>query len=191
MKEEHFFDEITEHKKKKRPYSLVSYTTDWNDKFEEIKKTLEEVFRGKAMKIVHVGSTAIPEIKAKPIVDILLIVPDVQDLVEEKEKMVGLGYEYQDNYIQEGTTTFWKSEDNDQKTQNIHVCFEGSEEARHFIEVTSYLKEHPEKAKEYEDLKIKLNEQHPNDYPAYRKGKNGYLKELEVIAKEWWKAKTN
>ncbi len=77
----------------KRKYYLQNYDPNWIKKFDEIKLFLQSVFGDKALKIEHVGSTSIPNMKAKPIIDILVVVEKMEEFLEQREKMISAGYE--------------------------------------------------------------------------------------------------
>jgi len=170
-------------KMQKRPYSLEDPSDYWSNKFNEVKKILESVFGDKALAIEHVGSTSLG-IKAKPLLDILLIVKDIKDIFNEKEKMKDFGYLWEDDYIEPNTTFIYKLQD-DKKVENIHICPKGHFKIDQFLFIRDYFLAHPEKLKEYEDLKVKLNEDFPDDYPSYREGKDQFLKDVQKLAEEW------
>ncbi len=176
-------------KNQKRTYSIEEYNPAWVTQFEEIKKTLEEVFRGKYVAIEHIGSTSIPGMQAKPLIDVLMTVEAICPFVDEKEIMVSKGYEWAENYILPNTMIFYKTDNGDRKIENIHICVRDSFKAKQFIYTRNYLRSHPVKAKEYADLKERLNKEFPNDYPAYRAAKSDFLKELEKLSFEWMASK--
>lgn len=170
-------------KNQKRPYSIEDPSDIWAQKFDEVKVILASVFKDKALTIEHIGSTSIG-IKAKPLLDICVIVKDINDITEEKDAMKKFGYLWEDGYIAPDSSFIYKL-DGDRKIENIHVVPPGHYKIDEFILKRDYFRSHPDKAREYEDLKVKLNEQHPDDYPAYRAGKAAFLLEIEKLAKEW------
>lgn len=167
----------------KRPYSLEDPSDYWSNKFNEVKKTLESVFGDKAIAIEHVGSTSLG-IKAKPLLDVLMIVKNINDISEEKEKMKEFGYFWEDEYIAPDTSFVYKL-DGDRKIENIHIVPPEHFKIDHLLLQRDYMKAHPEKLKEYEELKTKLNEKFPDDYLSYRAGKKDFLDNIEILAKEW------
>lgn len=175
---------MTPNKDQKRTYSIESYDPVWVTKFEQIKKMLEEVFGNKALAIEHIGSTSIPGMKAKPLIDVLMIVEKLESFNAEREIMASKSYEWAENYIFPDTQIFYKTDNGDRKIENIHVCVKDSFKAKQFVLMRDYLRNHPEKAKEYSELKEKLNKEFPDDYPAYRAAKNDFLQEIEKLAFE-------
>jgi len=170
----------------KRKYLLEPYNPEWVNQFEVIKNNIQDVFKEKALQIEHVGSTSIPGMFAKPLIDILIIVENIDDLLEETEKMQSLGYLYGKEYIEPRSLLFFKMTDEEQKLENIHVCEKDSPKTKQFIAMRDFFRTFPEKAKEYSELKRKNFEQFPNDYPAYRLAKTPFLQIIEQEAYDWY-----
>ncbi len=171
----------------KRKYTISEYNPNWKLKFSSIKDFLMVVFGDKAIQIEHVGSTSIEEMKAKPLIDVLVTVEEVEPFLEQKDEMVEAGYEWGENYIEPNSIIFFKLGFDGEKLENIHVCKKGSMKARQFIVMRDYLRTHPEKVKAYSDLKELNVSLYPDDYPAYREAKAPFLNQLEKEAYEWEK----
>ncbi len=176
---------MTLDKNVKRKYYLQNYDPNWVKKFDEIKLLLQSVFGNKALKIEHVGSTSIPGMKAKPIIDVLVVVEKMEEFLEQREKMISFGYEWGENYIAPNTQLFFKMADDGSKTENIHICESGEPKEKQFLVMRDFFRTFPEKAKEYSDLKEKNQALHPDDYPAYREAKAPFLQSIEQEAYEW------
>jgi GrpB-like predicted nucleotidyltransferase (UPF0157 family) len=71
-------------------YQFQNYDSNWAKNFKEIKLFLQSVFGKKALKIEHFGSTAVPGMKAKPVVDIVVVVGKMEDFLEQRQKMIFL-----------------------------------------------------------------------------------------------------
>lgn len=169
----------------KRKYLFNEYDPAWVEKFEEIKNLLQSVFREKAVKIEHVGSTSISGMKAKPLIDVLVVVSKIEDFLDEKEKMISLGYDWGENYVAPNSLLFFRMENDGSKTQNIHVLEIGSPKEKQFLVMRDFFRTFPEKAKEYSDLKEKNHNLFPTDYPAYREAKYSFLQKMEQEAYKW------
>jgi GrpB-like predicted nucleotidyltransferase (UPF0157 family) len=172
-------------KNEKRKYHFSDYDPDWVNKFSSLKDFLINVFKDKAISIEHIGSTSIPGMKAKPIIDILITVAEMEGFASEKDLMIKSGYEWGENYIAPNSLIFFKLGPEGEKTENIHVVEKGSPKEKQFIVMRDYLRTYREKAKEYSDLKYKNKELYPDDYPAYRAAKDSFLKQLEQEAYRW------
>jgi len=176
---------LTLEKMKKRPYSIVPYNPGWVSQFEQIKNNLLDVFGAKALDIQHVGSTSIVGMSAKPLIDVLVTVRELKDFSKEKEEMNSLGYEWAKDYIEPNSLLFYKTIENDQKIENIHICAEHSPKVVQFITTRDYFRSHPEHTEAYRKLKKELYEKFSDDYPAYREGKQAFLEETERLTQEW------
>ncbi len=170
---------------RKRPYSIQEYNPEWPIKFKSIKKFLEEVFKEKAIQIEHIGSTSIPGMKAKPVIDVAVLVNDIEPFTEERKLMEEAGYKSIDNYIGPNTLIFYKEDEAQRKSENIHVWPKDHPKADRTILMRDYFRTHPEHAKRYAELKEKLTLEHPDDYPAYRAGKDNFLEEIATLSNEW------
>ncbi len=172
----------------KRGYHLEDYDPLWSDRFETIKKTLLGVFGDSVLNIEHVGSTSVPGMRAKPIIDVLVILKSWKDFGEEMEAMRTLGYEAHENVWSQDSLLFFKTintEHGNEKTENIHVLVEGAPLIRQFLDMRDYMRANPEEVVAYGNLKEKLARSFPDDYFGYREGKQAFLAELEKRAYAW------
>lgn len=175
----------------KRKYLFSSYDPNWITKFEIIKKNISEIFGEKAIQIEHIGSTSIPGMRAKPIIDVLIIVKDIKNISEQIDKMVDVGYDWGENYIAPNTIIFFKCGPDGEKLENIHVCEANAPKVKQFLIMRDFFRAFPEKAKQYADLKELNFQKYPDDYPAYRAAKKPFLDEIEKEAYGWFESKTN
>jgi GrpB-like predicted nucleotidyltransferase (UPF0157 family) len=113
------------------------------------------------------------------------VVEKMEPFQEQKNIMAKEGYECGENYIAPNTVIFFKMGSDGEKLENIHVCEQGSAKVHQFLAMRDYLRTHPDKAKEYSDLKELNASLYPNDYPAYREAKTPFLNQLEKEAYEW------
>ncbi len=169
----------------KRPYSLSDYDFAWTEQFKKISGQLKEIFGSEVIAIEHVGSTSVPGMKAKPVIDVLVVVENIRTGLQKESSMTALGYKYEENYIAPNTVMFYKEGLDKSKIENIHVCENGSPKHKQFVVMRDYLISHPLEAKKYEDLKTQLSQEFPGDYIAYREGKQVFLEEMEKRAYEW------
>jgi GrpB-like predicted nucleotidyltransferase (UPF0157 family) len=175
----------------KRKYSISDYDSNWVNQFNSIQQFLLDIFGDRAIQIEHVGSTAIPGMKAKPLIDVLVVVEKMADFAIEKKIMVEAGYEWGENYITPDSLLFFKLNADGEKLENIHVCERGSSKVKQFLVMRDFLRTFPIKAKEYSDLKEDNAKKYPDDYPAYRAAKASFLEKIEKEAYAWDKSKIN
>lgn len=167
-------------------YTIEPYSPEWVKKFESIKAMLEGVFGDQALAIEHVGSTSVPGMKAKPIIDVLVVVKDVRPLNREEMLMQSKGYLVEENYVAPNTLLFRLVNENGSKLENIHVCENGAPMQKQFLAMRNYLRAFPEEAKRYAQLKDELVNKFPNDYESYRAAKDPFLKVLEEKSYLWY-----
>lgn len=169
--------------KKKQIIEVVPYHPNWPKQFEEEAAHIVPVFYKNFIAIHHIGSTSVPGLAAKPTIDILLEVKKI-DLVDQcNDQMEKLGYEAWGEYQISGRRFFVKGQD--KRTHHVHTFQVGSSEIARHLYFRDYLKSHPEEAKEYANLKIKLAAQFANDRRGYFKNKRDYVNALEKKAIQW------
>lgn len=167
-----------------RHITVVDYDPLWEELFEKEKAVINKILGENCLEIYHIGSTAVPGLVAKPIIDIMPVVKKL-DLVDsvafEFEK---IGYEYLGEHGIKGRRFLRKG--GDERTHHLHIfsVSSGYEIERH-LAVRDYLREHKEKCGEYAEIKIKLAEQYPYDNNGYCDGKEDFMKQLEKEALEW------
>jgi GrpB-like predicted nucleotidyltransferase (UPF0157 family) len=172
--------------------SIVPYNPKWPRMFEEEKQHLRSCFPAEMLgRIEHFGSTAIPGLAAKPIVDMLV---EVSSLEETKSKIVPVleaqGYDYfwrptRGDDVPPFYAWFIKRDTAGIRTHHIHMVEKDFEQWERLL-FRDYLIEHPEVAKEYEALKLRLAERYPNDRVAYTDGKTDYVVRVTQLAKEYY-----
>jgi len=174
---------------------LVPYNPDWPDMFEEEKKHLFACLPHKIIKrIEHFGSTAIPRLSAKPIIDILV---EVTSLEETKKVIVPIlttqGYDYfwRPTLGDDGLpfyAWFIKRDAYGKRTHHIHMV---ESEFEHWdrLSFRDYLIQYPNLANEYQQLKLHLVEIYQNDRAAYTIAKTKFIVETTLSAKEYYKMK--
>ena len=163
---------------------LVSHKDDWAELFSAEKARLLTVlapYVGTVVRdIEHVGSTSIPGIPAKPIIDIAVVVSDF-DLADPCiEAIRGLGYVYLGlnevpgrhffYLLDEGTTT--------DRTHHLHMFEERSREWRQTLGFRDYLRDHPKTAAAYGQIKLDLAQQFSDDRPGYLEGKAPFITQV-------------
>src|SRR5205085_5583576 len=117
--------------------------------------------------IRHIGSTAIPDIYAKPVLDLLVEVRDITEVDGQSSAMESLGYEVMGEYGIPGRRYFRKDNREGIRTHHIHAFEAGSAEAGRHLAFRNYMITHPVDAQRYSELKRKLAEKHPQSIDEY------------------------
>jgi GrpB-like predicted nucleotidyltransferase (UPF0157 family) len=169
--------------------ALVPYDKCWQKVFEQEKEFLLSLFPPEIIKrIEHYGSTAIPDILAKPIIDILI---EVGSLDETKKiimpELVSRGYEYIwrpsfGDDIPPFYAWFIKRDASGQRAHHLHFVERDFPQWNGVI-FRDYLLAHPGEAQAYSRMKQELAQQFPNDRAAYTKGKTVFIEHILNLAK--------
>lgn len=168
-----------------RRVEVVEDKGEWRKLFEKEAVKLHDIFGELIVDVKHIGSTAIPGIKAKPVIDILLIVNDIEKVDDYNKAMVELGYEPKGEFGLPGRRFFMKG--GNDRTHHIHCYQEGDPEVTRHLAFRDYMRSHPEEARKYSCLKEELAKKYPEDIECYIEGKNDYIKHVEKLALEWYK----
>ena len=135
--------------------------------------------------IHHIGSTSIPGIHAKPVIDMLAVVADLAAVDRRAADMQGLGYEAMGELGIAGRRYFRRDDAAGRRTHQVHAFQDRSPHVKRHLAFRDFMRAHPELANEYARLKRKLAAAHPNDIDAYMDGKDGFIKEMEARALAW------
>ena len=168
----------------KRKITLTSHNPTWPQQFEAEATTLTSIFGQNLSAIHHIGSTAVPGIQAKPIIDMMPIVWDIEQVDGLNEAMTECGYIHRGEHGIPGRRYFRKGSDQ-HHTHHIHVFQTGHPDiARHLL-FRDYLRTYPDKAQAYDQLKTELAQQYRNDTVAYTAGKSDFIQTLDQEAAGW------
>ena len=135
--------------------------------------------------IHHIGSTAIPPIHAKPVIDMLVEVLDHGETDGCNAAMEALGYEPRGEFGIPGRRFFRKNDASGVRTHHIHAFVAGSPEIGRHLAFRDFMRAHPEHAAQYSMLKQKLAAAHSHDIEAYMDGKDAFIKETDRKAALW------
>ena len=165
----------------KRRVEVVSYNSNWKETYKEESEKIKNILNDIIIDIRHIGSTAIPGIKAKPVIDILVEVKNIEEVDQYNYKMKELGYEVMGEYGIPKRRFFRKGGNN--RTHHVHIFQVGNEEIERHINFKEYLITHPDNAREYSKLKEKLVNKYTCDIDNYSNGKSDFIKEIDRKAK--------
>ena len=164
---------------------VVAHDPTWSVKAEQEAHRLQNTLGDIVVAIHHIGSTAIPGIYAKPIIDILLEVDELEHLDQRVPAMEILGYESMGEYGIPERRYFRKNNQHGIRTYQVHAFKAGSDAGERHLAFRDYLIAHPDAAQAYSALKRTQAAEHPDDIQAYMDGKDPFIKEHEAKAIEW------
>jgi 16S rRNA processing protein RimM len=162
------------------PIEVVDYDPQWPAMFEAERLRVKEALGEVAVRVDHVGSTAVPGLAAKPTVDIQVSVPDVYDREAFFGVFFSLGYEHvPDPEFVEYPVFAWPSA-RAPSTFHVHVCQAGTEMERRHLAFRDRLRGDPAARDEYAALKRELALKHGNDIEGYVADKETFIKARSI-----------
>ncbi len=170
-----------------RRVEVVAYDPAWPVLFEREAAVLREVFGAEVVAIHHMGSTAVSGLRAKPIVDILLVVRDIERVDAFNPQLIALGYEPRGEYGLPRRRYLPKTVDGVRVVQ-VHTWQDGDEEVERHLAFRDYMRAHPDAAAEYGALKTALAAQFADEREKYIDGKDAFVREMEQRALAWRRA---
>jgi GrpB-like predicted nucleotidyltransferase (UPF0157 family) len=171
---------------KRGTVKLVSHNPDWQKLFEEERKLLMDAFGDAIIAIEHVGSTAIPGIPAKAILDMNVGVQALGSVDNMKEQFFQLDYEFRGHQGEKNRQLLVKGPEAN-RTHHANVIVFGSEYWTKDLLFRDYLRANKAAADEYGKFKQELAEAHSNDRHIYTNKKAALIKDLLERARQWKK----
>lgn len=163
------------------PISLSEHKTCWNAWYTEEKKRISALFSHLPHRMNHIGSTAINDIWAKPIIDIMMEIPDNISMGIIKETLLSNGYTCMSE--DEKRISFNRGYTNEgfaERVYHFHLRYMGDNDELYFRD---YLNDHPQIAKQYEELKLSLWKKYEHDRDGYTTAKGIFITQYTEAAK--------
>jgi GrpB-like predicted nucleotidyltransferase (UPF0157 family) len=157
---------------------LLPYDPDWAARFAAERQALSALAGSPFKEIHHIGSTAIPGIAAKPVIDILVELERHEDGFDCSDQMRTLGYEYRG--IENPTRRHYYLRRQPFR-HHVHMQVVGHPEVRRLLEFRDYLRSHSDEAKSYETLKLDLAKRFGGDRRAYASAKDLFCDRIAAL----------
>lgn len=141
-------------------------------------ETLKSILGDDAIDIQHIGSTAIPAIKAKPIIDIVVEVTDFDRIMLHNEQLRRKGIFYQDSDVECQLLYVMGDMEADIRTHHIHIVKWNGTEWKNYIHFIDYLKANENMALQYENLKEEMEGRYADDRVAYTNNKQNMINRI-------------
>lgn len=159
---------------------LESYNPKWVEDYNKEEKLLKELLKDYLIEIHHIGSTSIPGLMAKPVIDIIAVIKSLEDIPAIEEILKDYDYS---NRGQQGVPDryFFAKGPEEARTHYIHFVEKDSNTYYNQLYFKKYLLDHPDYIEKYCDLKQELAKKYANERPKYTQGKNDFI--TDVIGK--------
>jgi GrpB-like predicted nucleotidyltransferase (UPF0157 family) len=163
---------------------IVEYDPAWVVSAEQELRRLAAALGPVAVRLEHVGSTAVPGLAAKPVLDLQLSVPAVEPRDVYTGPLASLGYLFVPAPESPDYHFFARPHERP-RSHHLHVCAAGSEHELRHLAVRDFLRAHDDEAAGYAELKRRVAGRHPQDRLAYIAGKASFVSDLEARAVRW------
>jgi GrpB-like predicted nucleotidyltransferase (UPF0157 family) len=171
---------------RKKPVEIIDYDPRWPQAFADLKAVLLGRLGDLAMGVEHVGSTAVPSLCSKPIIDLDVVIADRQSLPEAVQRLASLGYVHEGDLGIAGREAFARSaadvpRDDRGRTwpeHHLYVCDKNSAELRRHVAFRDALRADPARATAYGQLKQELARRFRHDRDAYGQGKTAFIESV-------------
>ncbi|HUR45406.1 MAG TPA: GrpB family protein [Candidatus Saccharimonadales bacterium] len=167
-------------------YSFTEYSSQWPDLFTAEAAVLQGILGVELVSIHHIGSTAVPGLAAKPIIDLLPVVRNIGRIDELASALEAAGYKAYGEYGLPGRRYFTRDK-GEYRTHNVHIFQQDDLDIERHLAFCAYLQAHVEARQDYATLKREVYIQHPADIEAYNKSKDAWIKQAELTALEWYR----
>src|SRR4051812_34275182 len=158
---------------------VVDYDPSWPELFEQLHASIWPCVRELATSIEHVGSTSVEGLAAKPVIDMVIVVPTASAIGPVIERLATLGYRHRGDLGVPGREAFTRPDGT--PAHHLYACVEGNRGLRNHLAVRDYLRRNPPAARDYGALKKQLAARFPNDIDGYVEGKSDFI--LEILAR--------
>jgi GrpB-like predicted nucleotidyltransferase (UPF0157 family) len=152
---------------------VVDYDPDWPRIFHQLRDQIWPSVRDVAVAIEHVGSTSVPGMAAKPVIDMDVVIATAAGLPLLKLRLGSLGYEHRGNLSVDDREAFLSPEN--LPSHHLYACVQNSLALQNHVAVRDYLRTHPSEAAVYSKLKKRLAARFPNERERYVESKTDFI----------------
>ena len=161
--------------------TVAAYNPLWAKKYEEESALIKDILADNCIAVYHIGSTSVPGLAAKPIIDIMAVVRSLEQVDCVAEAFSKIGYEYLGEFGIEGRRYLRKG--GDERTHQIHIFqMNDRNNIERHLAFRNYMRTHEKERMEYAKLKIELAQKFPYDIDGYCDGKESFVREIEKAA---------
>lgn len=161
--------------------TVTEYNPLWVKKYEEESLLIKDILVGNCIAIYHIGSTSVKGLAAKPIIDIMVVVKNLEKVDDAAKDFSKIGYEYLGEFGMSGRRYLRKG--GDERTHQIHIfqADDWNNIGRH-LAFRDYMRTHEKERNEYAKIKIELAHRFPYDIDGYCDGKENFVRKIEELA---------
>ncbi len=157
---------------------VVPYDDRWPGAFREIRAELAAALGDAALAIEHVGSTAVPGLAAKPVIDIDVVIASTADFPSVRTRLEGIGYRHEGDLGIPGREAFKYEDKRHLMKHHLYVCTADAAELKRHLAFRDHLRTHPDDRDAYGAVKRLAALRHPDDIDGYMDEKADIIKTI-------------
>lgn len=162
----------------KRKIEVVPYNPAWPDMFEKEAARIHQALGDNCINVHHIGSTSVPGLAAKPIIDMIPVVRDILQVDQVEREIQTLGYTARREAGMLFRRFFYK--DNMPRTHNVHIFEQGNAEIERHLMFRDWMRTHADDRQKYQELKQQLAEKFKYDIDSYCFGKDHFVAGIDT-----------
>ena len=167
-------------------YTFTDYSPTWPAAFQQEAERLKTLLGDELVAVHHIGSTSVPGLAAKPIIDLLPLVQVIEAIDRLTPTLEQAGYQAWGESGLAGRREFTRDR-GAFRTHNVHIYQVDYPEVDRHLALCAYLRSHAAARDEYAALKREVYAQYPDDIAAYNDAKNDWIKAVEALALAWYR----
>jgi len=164
------------------PIVVVDHDPGWPDRYEALRRQIVSALADLRFEIEHVGSTAIPGLPAKPVIDLDVSLADADDMPAAIARLAAIGYVHEGDLGVPGREAFATPPGYGKHDHHLYVCVPGCAAHAEHVAFRDYLLVHPAAAQAYGELKRSLAARHRHDRAGYTNGKTDFVRRILASA---------
>ena len=157
---------------------VAPYDEGWARDFEAIASEIRDALGGLALDIVHVGSTSVSGLSAKPIIDIDVVIRDYASFNAVVSALKAIGYYHEGHLGIAGREAFGYEGRSHLRKHHLYVCPQDSPELKRHIAFRDYLRDHPDAVNAYSRIKAEGAARYPHDIEGYIAHKSPFIESI-------------
>jgi GrpB-like predicted nucleotidyltransferase (UPF0157 family) len=172
--------------KSHRPYELQEYDPTWKQRFLDAAESLRPIFGDNLVEIDHIGSTSIVGMVAKPQVDVLVVIKNLDAVKDQYDAFIKVGFTPKGRgYVAEDDEYMTEDSVDGKRLVSVHTLQEGNPKIAEYKIFRDYLQNNEEDRNLYSSTKRELYSKHHDNYTNYDSGKKEVITGIKARAKDW------
>jgi GrpB-like predicted nucleotidyltransferase (UPF0157 family) len=170
-----------------RPYTLEEYNPVWKEIFIDVSTRVKNILGDMVLAVEHIGSTSVNGMLAKPQVDMLIVVKDLNLVPAKYQEMIDSGFIHHGREYVNGDNDYFSLDTKEGvRVASIHVLQEGNAKIKYYRFFRDYLQSHEEERNLYTSVKRELYSKYRDSYSDYNTGKEEVILAIRARAVQWY-----